>query len=138
MIDTGRHFQPVASIKQLINSLPYAKLNVLHWHMSDSQSFALESLSWPRLWQGSFSPQERYLQSEVADVVEYARKRAVRVMVEFDMPGHAAAWCKGYPEVCPSPTCLQPLNVANNTTFVMIAELLNEITGGKSGAGKRF
>jgi hexosaminidase len=162
MIDTGRHFQPVASIKRLVDSLPYAKMNVLHWHMSDSQSFALESRAWPKLWQGSFSPQERYLQSEVADIVEYARSRAVRVMVEFDMPvsnvasfaaccipcfrhdadralnlrqGHAAAWCKGYPEVCPSPTCLQPLNVASNQTFTMVTDLLNEMTGGKPNTG---
>merc|ERR1712166_1249082 len=58
----------------------------------------------------------------------------VRVMVEFDMPGHAAAWCKGYPEVCPSPSCTQPLNVASNTTFEMISALLNEMTGGKTSA----
>ena len=75
--------------------------------------------------------------SEVADVVEHARIHGVRVMVEFDMPGHAAAWCTGYPDVCPSPTCLQPLNVANNNTFVMITQLLNEMTGGKPGAGQR-
>ena len=57
------------------------------------------------------------------------------MVVEFDMPGHAGSWCKGYPEVCPSPTCLQPLNVASNATFAMITELLGEMTGGKPGAG---
>jgi hypothetical protein len=51
-------------------------------------------------------------------------------MVEFDMPGHAGSWCSGYPEVCPSSKCTQPLNVASNATFELIAGLLGECTGG--------
>lgn len=53
-------------------------------------------------------------------------------MVEFDMPGHASSWCRGYPDVCPSPTCTQPLNVATNATFDLITGLLREMTGGKA------
>jgi hexosaminidase len=75
MIDTARHFEPLDAIKKMIDSLPYAKLNVLHWHMSDSQSFPLQVMSSPKLWSGSWSGQERYLQSDVRDVVEYARTR---------------------------------------------------------------
>ena len=51
---------------------------------------------------------------------------------QFDMPGHAASWCKGYPEVCPSSTCTQPLNVATNQTFDLITQLLGECTGNKA------
>jgi len=131
MLDTSRHFQPLESIRGIIDSLTYAKLNVLHWHMSDTQSFPMESKSHPKLWEGSFSNEERYLQADIEDMVEYARQRGVRVMVEFDMPGHAGSWCAGYPEVCPSTTCTQPLNVATNTTFDLITSLLNEMTGGK-------
>ena len=130
MIDTARHFQTLASIKRVVDSLPYAKINVLHWHMVDSQSFPLQSKSSPKLWAGAYSPQERYTQADVASIVEYARLRAVRVMVEFDMPGHAGSWCAGYPEICPSTSCLQPLNVANNATFDLITGLLEEMTGG--------
>eukprot|EP01052_Picozoa_sp_SAG31_P074882 SAG31_NODE_34030_length_337_cov_0.911765_1_plen_70_part_01 len=54
------------------------------------------------------------------------------------MPGHAAAWCNGYPDVCPSASCLQPLNVASNKTFAMITALLNEMTGGKQDAVRGF
>jgi hexosaminidase len=130
MIDTARHFQTLRSIRGVIDALPYAKLNVLHWHMSDSQSFPLQVKSNPKLWEGSWSSYERYTQRQVASIVEYARLRGVRVIVEFDMPGHAASWCVGYPEICPSPTCTQPLNVATNVTFDLITALLLEMTGG--------
>jgi len=86
MVDTARHYLPLASLRAILDSLPYAKLNVLHWHMADSQSFPFQSFSSPRLWQGAFSASERYTQSDVAGVVEHARLRGVRVMVEFDSP----------------------------------------------------
>lgn len=49
-------------------------------------------------------------------------------------PGHAASWCAGLPEICPSTSCLQPLNVANNQTFHVIEALLLECTGGVASA----
>lgn len=131
MIDCARHYQPVSSILNIIDSLPYAKLNVLHIHMADDQSFPLQSLSSKDLWKGAFSPRERYTQDDLAEIVEYARARGVRVMVEFDMPAHASAMCVGHPEICPSPTCRSPLNVAENTTFELIQNLLMEMTGGR-------
>ena len=45
------------------------------------------------------------------------------------MPGHAASWCKGYPAVCPAPSCTQPLNPAAPETFELIEALLGECTG---------
>lgn len=56
-------------------------------------------------------------------------------MIEFDMPGHAASWCAGYPEICPSPSCLQPLNPASELTFPLISSLLGESTGNVTGKG---
>eukprot|EP00697_Spironema_sp_BW2_P017341 gnl/Spiro4/8997_TR4745_c0_g1_i1.p1 gnl/Spiro4/8997_TR4745_c0_g1~~gnl/Spiro4/8997_TR4745_c0_g1_i1.p1 ORF type:complete len:558 (+),score=137.24 gnl/Spiro4/8997_TR4745_c0_g1_i1:54-1676(+) len=132
MIDTARHWQPIPSIMAIVNSLPYAKINVLHWHMVDDQSFPFRSNTYPKLTQGAYSAAERYTQADIAAVVEYARLRGVRVIVEFDMPGHASSWCAGYPEVCPSTTCKGPLNVANNFTFDLISGLLLECTGGKT------
>lgn len=55
--------------------------------------------------------------------------RSHSVIVEFDVPGHAASWCTGYPDVCPSASCLMPLNVANNATFTLIDSVLSEVTG---------
>lgn len=60
MLDTSRHYLPVNVIKQIIESMSYAKLNVLHWHIVDEQSFPLEVPSYPNLWKGSYSKWERY------------------------------------------------------------------------------
>jgi hexosaminidase len=71
----------------------------------------------------------------VKDLVEYGRLRGVRVMIEFDMPGHAGSWCAGYPDICPSKICTQPLDPSNDLTFTLIDSLLGECTGRSSGAG---
>ena len=62
MIDTARHFMPVPFLQQILDGMAYSKLNVLHWHISDDQSFPMEMRSpgASRLWQGAFSPQSRY------------------------------------------------------------------------------
>jgi hexosaminidase len=60
--------------------------------------------------------------------VEYGRARGVKIMIEFDIPGHAASWCTGYPEICPSPSCLEPLNPASELTFEIIESLMKECT----------
>ncbi|MDC3321803.1 family 20 glycosylhydrolase [bacterium] len=132
MIDSARHFETLDAIRSIIDSLPYAKINTLHWHMVDSQSFPFQSKTYPDLWKGAYSAEERYTQDDIATIVEYARLRGVRVYVEFDVPGHAQSWCVGVPEICPSATCTTPLNVANNKTFDVIDGLLEECTGGKS------
>jgi len=131
MVDTSRHFLPLPALRSIIDSLLYAKVNVLHWHMSDTQSFPMQLESRPKLWDAAFSPQERYLLTDVKDIVEYARLRGVRIVPEFDMPGHAGSWCAGYPEVCPSSSCQEPLNIASNETFDLIEDVLHEVSGGK-------
>ena len=128
LLDTARHFQPVSFLKTTIDALSYAKYNVLHWHVVDTQSFPFESKAYPKLWEGAYSKQERYSHTDIAEIVEYGRARGVRVMIEFDMPGHAASWCAGYPEICPSAVCQQPLDPSSNMTFPLITGLLSECT----------
>lgn len=96
----------------------------------------MEFLSAPKLWNASYTPQSRFSVEDVEDFVEYARQRGVRVIAEIDLPGHASAFCKGYPEVCPSATCLDPLDPSTNATFDLIGNILGEIAGGRAGAGR--
>ena len=73
---------------------------VLHWHMTDDQSFAVMSEALPRLaGAGAFSPRHMYSKADIAGIVAYARDRGIAVIPEFDMPGHSTSWQKGYPNI---------------------------------------
>lgn len=100
LIDSGRHFEPVKQIKALIESMTYAKLNVLHWHLTEDESFPLASRVHPELPRlGAWDAQEQYTWRDLQDIVEYARLRGIRVVPEFDMPGHTSSWRKSHPEL---------------------------------------
>ena len=126
LLDTSRHYHSIPIIKRFIDSLSYAKLNVFHWHIVDSQSFPLQLHSLPNLVKGAYTPEEVYTPEDVKAIVDYAQARGVRVIPEFDTPGHAGSWCVGYPDICPSPSCTQPLNPATNATFDLISTLITE------------
>ena len=104
LIDTARHFETVSSLKGLLDAMSYAKFNTLHWHMVDDQSFPYQSKTYPLLWNTAYSKYERFSQSDVMDIVQYAKYRGIRVIPEFDMPSHQA-FGNYYPEICP-PSCM--------------------------------
>ncbi|CAF3781037.1 unnamed protein product [Rotaria sp. Silwood1] len=93
MLDVARHFISISIIKQTINLMQLVKMNVLHLHLSDDQGFRLESKRFPRL----HDSHEFYSQSDMQNLIEYARQRAIRIVPEFDMPAHTTSWFIGYP-----------------------------------------
>jgi hexosaminidase len=102
MIDSGRHFMPLDVIKRNLDAMAAVKLNVFHWHLSENQGFRIESKKFPKL-QEMGSDGLYYTQAEVRDVISYARDRGIRVVPEFDMPGHSTAWFVGYPDLASAP-----------------------------------
>ena len=98
MIDVGRHFEPVSVIERTLDGMAVVKLNVFHWHLSDDQGFRAQSRRFPKLT-GAGSGGLFYTQEEMREVVAYARARGIRVVPEFDMPGHTVSWQLGYPEL---------------------------------------
>ncbi|EFJ14804.1 hypothetical protein SELMODRAFT_423424 [Selaginella moellendorffii] len=104
LLDTSRNFFPVKDILRTIQALSYNKLNVFHWHISDSHSFPLRLESEPELSKkGSYGPEFTYSRQDVKRIVAFARSRGVRVVPEIDAPGHTASWGAAYPEML---TCL--------------------------------
>ena len=101
-LDVSRHFIPVAEIKRTLDGMAAVKLNVFHWHLSDDQGFRVESKKYPRLQQYG-SDGLYYTQAEIRDVVAYARDRGIRVVPEFDVPGHASSWLAAYPSLGTGP-----------------------------------
>jgi hexosaminidase len=102
MLDAVRHWMPLAVVERNLDAMAAVKLNVFHWHLSDDQGFRVESKRYPKL-QLNGSDGNFYTQAEVRQVVAYARDRAIRVIPEFDMPGHTTAWFAGYPELASAP-----------------------------------
>jgi hexosaminidase len=98
MIDSGRHFIPLDVIKRNLDGMEAVKMNVFHWHLSENQGFRAESRKFPKLHEQG-SDGLFYTQEEIREVIEYARDRGIRVVPEFDMPGHSTAWFAGYPEL---------------------------------------
>jgi hexosaminidase len=97
-LDVSRHFEPIAVIKRTLDGMAVAKLNVFHWHLSDDQGFRAESKKFPRFTEVASNGQF-YTQEEMRGVVAYARARGIRVVPEFDIPGHTSSWLLAYPEI---------------------------------------
>jgi hexosaminidase len=102
MIDAGRHFIPINILKRNLDGMAAVKLNVFHWHLSENQGFRVESKKFPKL-QELGSDGFYYTQDEVKGLIAYARDRGIRVVPEFDMPGHTTAWFVGYPQLASAP-----------------------------------
>jgi hexosaminidase len=102
LIDVSRHFIPIDVLKRNIDGMAAVKMNVLHWHLSDDQGFRAESKKFPKLT-GMGSDGQFYTQEEIRDFIAYAHQRGIRVLPEFDMPGHSRSWFLGYPELASGP-----------------------------------
>ncbi|MBV9498943.1 MAG: family 20 glycosylhydrolase [Acidobacteriaceae bacterium] len=97
-LDVSRHFIGVEGVERTLDGMAAVKLNVLHWHLSDDQGFRVESKKLPRLTKLG-SDGLYYTQAQIREVLVYARERGVRIVPEFDMPGHATSWLAGYPNL---------------------------------------
>ena len=102
MFDVGRHFIPLDVLRRNVDGMEAVKMNVFHWHLSENQGFRIESKKFPKLHELG-SDNLYYTQDEVRDFIAYARERGIRVVPEFDMPGHSTAWFVGYPDLASGP-----------------------------------
>jgi hexosaminidase len=102
LLDSSRHFQPLEVIKRNLDGMAAVKLNVFHWHLTDDQGFRIESKKYPKLT-GMGSDGLFYTQDQAREIIAYAAERGIRVVPEFDLPGHATSWVIGYPELASAP-----------------------------------
>ncbi|MGI4738973.1 MAG: beta-N-acetylhexosaminidase [Janthinobacterium lividum] len=138
MLDPARHFLPVAVIKRNLDGMAAVKLNVLHWHLCDDQGWRVESKLFPRLHTVGGAT-GYYTQAEVREVVRYATQRSIRVVPEFDLPGHAGALLTAYPRLASNdslqtlPIRWGVLNIAldptREGTYTMLDSVLTEMSG---------
>jgi hexosaminidase len=118
-LDVSRHFMPVEFIKKYLDYMALHKLNTFHWHLTDDQGWRIEIRKYPELtrigaWRdetlvGHFEDQPKkfdgkkyggyYTQEEIREIVSYAEARAITVVPEIELPGHAQAAIAAYPEL---------------------------------------
>lgn len=102
MMDGCRHFMPVEVIKRNLDAMAAVKLNVFHWHLSEDQGFRVECKTFPKLHELG-SDGMYYTQAQIKEILAYAEDRGIRVIPEFDIPGHSTSWFVGYPELASAP-----------------------------------
>jgi hexosaminidase len=157
MIDSARHFQPMEVLKRNLDGMAAAKLNVLHWHLTEDQGFRVETKRFPELHlkgsDGLF-----YTQNEIREIIRFAADRGIRVMPEFDMPGHATSWLVSHPEIgsAPGPYTIErrpgifdpTLDPTNEKTYKLLEPFFAEMAalfpdaymhiGGDENEGKQW
>jgi hexosaminidase len=137
MIDVSRHFMPLDAIERNIDGMAAVKLNVLHLHLSDDEGFRVESRRCPRLTKVA-SDGLFYTQDQIRELIAYARDRGVRVVPEFDVPGHAVSWLVAYPRVASGPAPQElvrsqhddlrpPLDPTQEATYKLLDRVFGEM-----------
>lgn len=149
MLDSARHFQSSDTILALLDKLAFARINRLHWHLTDNDGWRIESKKFPKLNTissrvGRYPESERngfYTVEEIHRVLDRAAELGITVYPEIDMPGHAAAFVEAYPEfLCPTNRdrvsvserisnrdWTEILCIANPNLFPFLAEILDEV-----------
>ncbi|MFV0593757.1 MAG: beta-N-acetylhexosaminidase [Draconibacterium sp.] len=139
MLDESRHFFGTNEVKKLLDQMALLKLNKFHWHLTDEPGWRIEIKSYPLLTQiggvGNYSdpdaPAQFYTQNEIKEIVAYAAERFIEIIPEIDMPGHATAAVKAYPEYSGGGSEKHPdftFNPGNPETYTFLTNILREVT----------
>jgi hexosaminidase len=107
LLDESRHFFGKDAVEQLLDWMAFYKLNRFHWHLTDAHGWRIEIKKYPLLtttgargnYSDSSAQPKYYSQTEIREIVKYAAQRSITVIPEIDMPGHATAATRAYPEL---------------------------------------
>ena len=134
LIDVGRHFIPLEVLKRNLDGMAAVKMNVLHLHLYDNEGFRVESRHFPKL-QEEGSDGLYYTQNEIRELVSHAHDRGIRIVPEFEMPGHSRSLFVGYPQLAsgPGPYKIEPggadavMDPTREETYKFIDKLIEEM-----------
>lgn len=136
MLDEAGHCLGVKNLERTLDIMASLKLNRLHWHITDTRGWCIEIKKYPRLTQVSparpIQPdgQPFYTQDDVRELVAYARARNIMIIPEIDMPGHAIAATRAYPELSGGGEKSMPnwtFDPAKPETYKFLEDVLTEV-----------
>ncbi len=138
MLDESRHFFGREAVMDLLDKMAFYKLNRFHWHLTDCPGWRIEIKQYPKLatvgGKGDYSdydrPAQYYTQDQIREIVEYASERFITIIPEIDMPGHARAANRAYPEFSGGGSDRHPeftFNPGNPATIEYLKNILNEV-----------
>lgn len=137
MLDESRHFFGKAYVKKLLEQMAALKMNVFHWHLTDAPGWRLEVKKYPKLTtiggvgnkSDPSAPAAFYTQDDIREIIAYAAQRHIQVLPEIDMPGHATAANRAYPEHSGGGNEKRPdftFNPGREETYSYLADILEE------------
>jgi len=140
MLDESRHFFGKEYVEEMLDAMADLKLNVFHWHLTDDPGWRIEIEAFPELTavgaRGNHTdpaaPACYYTQEEIRSIVKYAADRHITIVPEVDMPGHAAASNRAYPQYCGGGTEEHPdftFNPGKEETYSYLTAILREVAG---------
>jgi hexosaminidase len=139
MLDESRHFFGIEKVKQLLDMMALHKLNIFHWHLTDVPGWRIEIKKYPRLatigGKGNHNdpeaPVKYYTQDQIKEIVRYAENRFIQIVPEIDMPGHAGASNRAYPEFSGGGSERYPeftFHPGKEGTYSYLTDILREVT----------
>ena len=137
MLDESRHFFGKEKVKSLLDWMAFYKLNRFHWHLTDEPAWRLEIKKYPKLalvggignYLDSTAPSNYYRQEDIQEIVAYAAERKILIVPEIDMPGHATAANKAYPQFSGGGSLKHPeftFNPGKEATYQYLTDVLRE------------
>lgn len=138
MLDESRHFFGKDKVKQILDWMAFYKLNKFHWHLTDQPGWRIEIKKYPKLtviggigtMTDSLAKAQYYTQEDIKEIVRYAAERFIDVIPEIDMPGHATAANKAYPEFSGGGSPKYPeftFNPGKEITYQYLTNILKEV-----------
>lgn len=138
MLDESRHFFGIEKVKQLLDWMAFYKLNRFHWHLTDEPGWRIEIKKYPLLTLiggiGNFveenAPTKYYTQEQIKEIVAYAAERFITIIPEIDMPGHATAANRAYPQHSGGGSEKHPeftFHPGKESTYQYLSNILREV-----------
>lgn len=120
MVDLARQWHPVSTVLKYIDVCFLLKLSHIQLHFIDDQLYTLPSKAFPEISTKDF----HYSFEDIALINEYASKRAITIIPEFEVPGHATSLVRSYPEIFKNDITCDSASITTENGLVISADAI--------------